>query len=68
MLAGKNGKTSTEETNIKREKGSIIVMALLNGGTNRCQKSWLKVYPIFSIVLHMDFLFSSFCNRHDIFF
>jgi hypothetical protein len=68
MLVGKNGKNPMEEINFKREKGSITVMALLDGGTNRCQKSWLKVYPIFSIVLHLDFLFSSFCNRHDIFF
>jgi hypothetical protein len=39
MLTRKNGKFLAEETNIKREKGSIIVMALLDGGTNSCQKN-----------------------------
>jgi hypothetical protein len=68
MLVGKNGKVPMEETNIKREKGNITMMALLDGGTNRCQKSWVKVYSIFSTFLHLDFLFSSFYNRHDIFF
>jgi hypothetical protein len=43
MLVGKNGKVLMEETNIKREKGNITVMALIDGGTNRCQKSCLKL-------------------------
>jgi hypothetical protein len=43
MLAGKSGEVPAEEMNIKRERGSITVMALLDGGTNSRQKSWLKV-------------------------
>ncbi|CAM6017400.1 unnamed protein product [Sphagnum balticum] len=45
MLAGKSGEVPAEEMNIKRERGSITVMALLDGGTNSRQKSWLKAAP-----------------------
>jgi hypothetical protein len=48
MLAGKSGEVPAEEMNIKRERGSITVMALLDGGTNSRQKSWLKVNTQFS--------------------
>lgn len=40
-LAGKGG--SEEDGKAPKEKGTVMVMTLLEGGTNSRQKAWLKV-------------------------
>lgn len=41
-LAGKGG--SEEDGKVAKEKGSVMVMTLLEGGTSSRQKAWLKVW------------------------
>lgn len=42
-LAGKGG--SEEDGKAPKEKGTVMVMTLLEGGTNSRQKAWLKAEP-----------------------
>jgi len=41
LLAGKGA--SEEEAKISKDKGTVMVMTLLDGGTSSRQKAWLKV-------------------------